>query len=230
LTRYRRKLVQHGTQEKNCIHKILQDANIKLTTFVSDLFGVSGHALLESLVNGDVLEPADVRNKVKAQLKNKVPQLIEALNGRLRYHHRQMIRRHMNHLQYVEKEIQELEQEIERCIQSYQQEIELLDTIPGIDRDAAASIIAEIGPDMSVFPSDARLASWVGVCPANNESAGKKKSKRNRRGNKGLKSVLCQAGWAAIKKKNTRISAVYNRLMKRRGPQKANMGLAHLMV
>ncbi|MFD0678476.1 MULTISPECIES: transposase [unclassified Paenibacillus] len=123
-----------------------------------------------------------------------------------------------------------MEQEIDTLIQPHHQEIELLDTIPGISQDAAASILAEIGPDMSKFPIDAHLASWVGVCPANNESAGKKKSKKNRRGNKGLKSVLCQAGWAAIKSKNTRISSVYNRLLKRCGPQKANTAIAHLMI
>jgi transposase len=178
LTRYRRKLVHNCTQEKNRIHKILQDVNIKLTTFVSDVFGVSGRALLESIVNGEVLEAEDVRNMVKTQLKNKVPQLIEALNGRLRLHHRRMIKRHLDHLRYLEKEIQELEQEIDTLIQPYHQEIELLDTIPGINYDAAASILAEIGPDMSKFPTDAHLASWVGVCPANNESAGKKKVKR----------------------------------------------------
>jgi transposase len=136
----------------------------------------------------------------------------------------------LDHLRYLEKEIQELEQEINTLIQPYHQEIELLDTIPGINQDAAASILAEIGPDVSKFPTDANLASWIGVYPANNESAGKKKSKKNRRGNKGLKSTLCQAGWAAIKSKNTRIVAVYNRLLKRCGPQKANMAVAHLMI
>jgi transposase len=174
LTRYRRKLVQHATQEKNRIHKILQDANIKLTTFVSDLFGVSGRVLLESIMNGEVLEAEDVRNMVKTKLKHKVPQLIEALNGRLRSHHRRMMKRHWDHLQYLENEILELEQEINTLLQPYREEMELLDTIPGINLDAAASILAEIGPDMSQFPTDAHLASWAGVCPANNESAGKK--------------------------------------------------------
>lgn len=101
--------MQHGTQEKNRIHKILQNANIKLTTFVSDVFGVSGRALLESIVNGEVLEAEDIQKMVKTQLKNKVPQLIEALHGRLRVHHRRMIKRHLDHLRYLEKEIQEFE-------------------------------------------------------------------------------------------------------------------------
>ncbi|CQR54885.1 IS110 family RNA-guided transposase [Paenibacillus riograndensis] len=182
LTRYLRKLKQNATQEKNRIHKILQDANIKLTTYVSDLFGVSGRALLDSIVNGEVLEVHEVRKLVHTRLKMKVPSLVEAMNGRLRLHHRKMIRRHWDHLQYLESEMQTLEAEIEELVQPYMKEIELLDTIPGVSTDAAASIVAELGTDVSPFPSEAHLASWVGVCPANHESAGKKKVKRTNAG------------------------------------------------
>jgi transposase len=178
LTRYRRKLLQNVTQEKNRIHKILQDANLKLTTFMSDVFGVSGRALLRSVVNGEVLDADKIRNMVKSTLKRKVPELIEALNGRLRLHHRKMIRRHLDHIAYLEEEIQELEAEIEQLIAPYQSEKKLLETIPGIKQDAAASILAELGTDMSHFPSDAHLASWAGLCPANHESNGKKNEKR----------------------------------------------------
>lgn len=230
LTRYRRKLLQNVTQEKNRIHKILQDANLKLTTFISDIFGVSGRALLGSIVNGEVLDEQQIRDMVKTTLKRKVPELIEALNGRLRLHHRKMIRRHLDHIAYLENEIQELEAEIEQLIAPYRLEMELLDTIPGINHDAAASILAELGTDMSHFPSDAHIASWAGVCPANHESNGKKKRKKNRRGNKGLKSVLCQCSWAAIKVKDSRISAVYYRLVNRMGKQKAIMAVAHLLL
>lgn len=180
LTRYRRKLIQNATQEKNRVHKILQDANIKLTTFVSDIYGVSGRALLEAVMNGEVLDEQKVRLMVKTRLKNKVPELIQALNGRLRLHHRQMMNRHMEHLKYLEKEIQCIEKDIDQAIQPYMKEINLLDTIPGIDIDAAACIVAELGVDMSQFPSEAHVASWAGVCPANHESAGKKKVKRTR--------------------------------------------------
>jgi len=178
LTRYRRKLIQNVTQEKNRIHKILQDANLKLTTYISDIFGVSGRALLDSIVNGEVLDEQEVRSMVKTKLKKKVPELIEALNGRLRKHHRSMINRHLKHMKYLEEEVLDLESNIAQLLQPYQAEIELLDTIPGISQDAAASILAEIGADMTHFPSEAHLASWAGLSPANHESAGKKNEGR----------------------------------------------------
>lgn len=230
LTRYRRKLVSDATAEKNRIHKILQDGNIKMTTYISDIFGVSGRALLESLVNGEVLEVEQVQQMVKTQLKKKAAVLVDALNGRIRAHHRDMIRRHYDHLLYLENEITALETRIDQLIHPYKKEIELLDTIPGISKDAAASILAEIGPDMSVFPTEAHLAAWGGLAPSNNESAGKKKESRSRKGNKGLKSVLCQCAWSAVKSKNTRLSALYYRLVKRRGPKKAIMAVAHAML
>lgn len=157
LTRYRRKLVQNVTQEKNRVHKILQDANIKITTFISDIFGVSGRALLDSIVEGEALDEKQIRSMVKGQVRHKVPELIEALNGRLRLHHRQMIRMHMEHREYLEQNIRELENKIEQLLIPYQSEIELLDTIPGIDLDAAASILAEIGTEMDHFLTDAHL-------------------------------------------------------------------------
>ncbi len=174
-TRYRRKLVGAATSEKNRIHKILQDANIKLTSYVSDLFGLSGRALLDSVVNGEVLEPKIIRSMVYSRMKNKVPQLVEALNGRVRLHHRNMIRFHLDHLQFVQGQIDEIESKIKILVTPYQEEIALLDTIPGINEDAAASILAEIGPDMSKFPSEDHISSWAGISPGNNESAGKKK-------------------------------------------------------
>lgn len=230
LTRYRRKLLGNATAEKNRIHKILQDANIKLTTYVSDMFGASGLALLESIANGEVLEPEAIKDLVFTKLKNKVPQLVEALNGRVRAHHRKMIQRHLSHLQYLQKEIEKLEIEIDELLNPYHEEIKLLVTIPGIQKDAAASILAEIGTDMSVFPSEDHLSSWAALSPGNNESAGKKQGSKTNKGNKGLKSVLCQAAWAAMKAKGSRTASFYYRIVKRRGPKKANMALAHLLL
>jgi transposase len=230
LTRYRRKLVGTATAEKNRIHKILQDANIKLTTYISDVFGASGIALLESVAAGEVLEAEVIKRMVFTKLKNKVPQLVEALNGRVRSHHRKMIQRHLDHLRYVQQVLETLEKEIDEMLHPYQEEIERLITIPGIQKDAAASILAEIGTDMSVFPSEDHLSSWAALSPGSNESAGKKKGSKTNKGNKGLKTVLCQAGWAAMKVKGSRTASFYYRIVKRRGPKKANMALAHLLL
>jgi transposase len=230
LTRYRRKLLGHATSEKNRIHKILQDANIKLSTFVSDIFGVSGRALIDSILDGEVLQVDEVKELVKTSLKKKVPQLVEALNGRIRLHHRKLIQMHYDHLLYVEKQIELLESDIDHLVKPHREEIDLLITIPGIQKDAAASILAEIGIDMSSFPTDGHIASWAGISPGNNESAGKKKGSKSKKGNSNLKAVLCQVAWAAMKKKDCRLASFYYRVVKRRGPKKANMALAHLIL
>jgi len=230
LTRYRRKLMGNATAEKNRIHKTLQDANIKLTSFLSDVFGSSGSALLASVANGEKLTYEQVESMVFTKVKHKVPELIEALNGRVRAHHRRMISRHLDHLQYLQNEIEQIENEIDQLLSPYKEEIDLLVTIPGVKEDAAASILAEMGTDMSVFPSEDHLSSWAGVSPGNHESAGIKKNSKSGKGNKGLKTVLCQVAWAAMKKRESRLASFYYRIVKRRGPRKANMALAHLIL
>lgn len=230
LTRYRRKLLQNMTAEKNRIHKVLQDANIKLTTYMSDVFGVSGMALLEALVNGEVLDSEAVKALVKSQLKEKVPLLMDALNGRLTSHHRLMIDMHLNHIKYIKQHISVLEDEIEKKMASYQEAKEILMSLPMVKKDSAAVIIAEIGTDMSHFPSEAHLASWAQLCPGNNESAGKKKSAKTLKGNRGLKAVLCQLSWTASRMRGSRLSAFYWRLVKRRGENKTIIALSHLIL
>jgi transposase len=230
LTRYRKKLIQDATQEKNRIHKILQDANIKITTYISDIFGVSGRNIIESLLNGEKLTVDEIKKMVKTHLKKKVPQLVDALNGRLRRHHRDMIRFSWVHLMFLEKAISNVENEINQCLTPYRQEIELLNSLPGVSDKAAPIILAEIGADMSVFPTDNHLSSWAGVSPGNNESAGKKKRSRATPGNKTLKSILCECAWAASKTKNTRLSSYYWRLVKRMGKKKALVALGHLLL
>ncbi|QJD86654.1 IS110 family transposase [Cohnella herbarum] len=229
-TRYRRKLVQQSTSEKNRVHKILQDANIKLTTYMSDLFGVSGRALLEKLIDGEVLEEDTVRDLVKNQLKKKVNLLMDALNGKLLYHHREMIKYHMEHLKFLEDQIGRLEENIQVLVKPYQEEVKLLDSIPGIDEIAATTLMAEISPNAAnYFSSDAKLASWVGVCPGNNESAGVKKTAKSRKGNNQAKGILCQAAWANSVHQN-RIGEYFRRIRKRRGEQKAAVATAHLLL
>jgi len=175
LTRYRKKLLQDITQEKNRIHKILQDANIKMTTYITDIFGVSGRNILECLLNGEVITAEKLSKMVKGKVRSKVPSLVDALNNRLRRHHREMIRFSWDHLKYLERTILDVEVIIEQCLDPYRQDVELLDSIPGVSHTAASIMIAELGVDMSVFPTDKHVSSWAGVSPGNNESAGKKK-------------------------------------------------------
>ncbi|MBB2483530.1 IS110 family transposase [Bacillus sp. APMAM] len=229
-TRYRQKIVHMIASEKNRIHKLLQDANIKLTTFVSDLFGISGRALLEKLMDGEMLDEEQVRDLVKTKLKKKVPQLVDALNGKVRLHHREMIRMHMDTIKFLEKKVEELEQSIQELLKPYEKEVELLETIPGIKTDAAASIIAEIGTNMDLFQTEAHLASWAGICPGNNESAGVKKKAKSRKGNKHLKAMLCQSVWAINRKKDCRITSFFHRVKRRQGEKKAAMATAHLYL
>lgn len=230
LTRYRRKLLGHATSEKNRIHKIMQDANIKLSTYISDVFGVSGRTLLDSIINGEVLDIEQVRAMVKTTLKNKVPQIVEALNSRIRLHHRRLIQMHYDHLIYIEKQIKELESQINQLVTPNREAMDILMTLPGIKQDAAAGVMAEIGIDMSQFPSDGHISSWGGFSPGNHESAGKKKKTRTTKGNKALKSILCQVAWAATKQRDCRLASFYYRVRKRRGPKKAIMALAHLIL
>ncbi|GIP16397.1 IS110 family transposase [Paenibacillus montaniterrae] len=230
LTRRRRKLVQMLTSEKNRVHKVLQDANIKLTTYVTDLFGVSGRALLEKLINGEVLTEEQVREIAKGKLKKKVPQLVEAMNGRVNKHHRKMLARIMKHYDFLKEEIAELEQEIQLILQPYQHELELLDTIPGINQDGAADILAEIGPDMSAFETEHHLASWATVSPGQNESAGKKKKTGTGKGNNYLKTALNQAANASIRSKDTRLGNFYRSVLKRQGHKKAVGAVSHLII
>ena len=179
LTRYRRKIIQQASSEKNRIHKILQDANIKLTTDVSDIFGDTGRKLIEKIIEGreiteeDLIEATSGRGK--ASLREKIPQIKEGLKGTTREHHRKMIKLIYEHLKYLEKELEEIEEMIDENCKGYIKEIELLDSIPGINKDSAKAIIAEIGTDMNQFPTVKHLTSWAGMSPGNNESAGVKK-------------------------------------------------------
>jgi transposase len=230
LTRYRKKLVQEATQEKNRIHKVLQDANIKITTYVSDIFGVSGRCILKALIQGEILTESKLQTMVFGNLKSKISELSEALKGNLRPHHQDMIRYSWEHLLYLEKTTERVEHQIDECLKPFRNEVELLDTIPGVNLRSASVMIAEIGADMSVFPNDSHLASWGGISPGNNESAGKKKAGKTKRGNKALKGVLCECAWAASVTRNTRLSATYWRLVKRLGKNKAIVALGHLIL
>jgi transposase len=175
LTRYRKKLTESIVAEKQRVQKILEDANIKLSSVVSDCFGVSGSIIIDALVKGEHTVD-ELAGFAKRKLIKKRELLKEALTGRVTDHHRFMLKKLLEHINYIEGQIADIDQQIQVCLKPYQQEHELLQTIPGIKETSAASIIAEIGTDMSRFPTEDHLSSWAGMSPGNNESAGKKKA------------------------------------------------------
>jgi len=177
LTRYRRKLTQSISAEKNRVQKVLEDANVKISSVVSDTFGVSASRMIDALMAGN-LNAESISDLAVGKLKGKKEELKKALVGNFQEHHRFMIQASLDHIESLEKIIAGLDQEIDRKLKDYHQEYELLQTIPGVKEQGAASIIAEIGADMGRFPSEGHLSSWAGMSPGNNESAGKKKAER----------------------------------------------------
>lgn len=175
LTRLRKKWIGNLTAEKNRIQKALETSNIKLASVISDVFGVSGRNLLTKLVDQGYIDAKDIEESVKGQVKKKVSQLSDSLFGTLTNHQIFMIRKSWNHIVFLEQSLQELDEQIEKYLEPYKEEVQLLETMPGIKRNTAAAILAEIGVDMNQFPSASHLASWAGVSPGNHESAGKKK-------------------------------------------------------
>lgn len=230
LTRYRKKLVHDATSEKNRIHKLLQDANVKLTTHMSDIFGSSGRILLQKIVDGETITLPFLEQQMKGALKHKSPKLLQSLNSRLRKHHRDLIRMSWNHLLFIEQSIADVEKEIRNHLIAKQEAVDLLVTIPGVNEQSASIILAEIGTDMSQFKSEHSLSAWAGVSPGNHESAGKKKQQRARSGNSMLKAILCECAWAASMTRNTRLSARYWSWVKRLGKKKALVALGHTLL
>lgn len=234
LARYRKKVVQMMSSEKNRVHKILQDANIKIAADISDIFGDTGRKILEKLINGEVIKYDDMvaftSGRGKGGLRKKIGEILKSLNGRIRKHHIQLLRYSYTHIDYLEKQLEEIEEELIKYTCPYEKELELLDTIPGVDKKAAIAIIAEIGVDMEVFPTAKHLSSWSGLSPGNNESAGKKKGVVAVKGNPNLASILCECAWAAQLTKNTRLSKTYWKYVKRMGKKKATVALANLIL
>jgi transposase len=187
LTRYRRKLVQSQATERNRLLKVLESANIKLASVATDVF--SGRLMLRALIEGKA-SPKEMAELAKRKLRSKIPELELALEGRVEEHHRFLLKLQLDRLESVEKDLELLEQRIQQKLEPYATQLALLDEILGVDWTLAAVIIAELGVDMSVFENVSQLASWAGVCPGNNESAGKRKSSRIPKGNVYLKSAL----------------------------------------
>jgi len=229
LTRYRRKLVESQSAERNRLLKLLETANIKLASVASDVFGVSGVLMLEALVEGKAT-PQEMAELAKKKLRNKIPELQLALEGKVEEHHRFLLKLQLDRLKAVEEDLAKLEQRIQQKLEPYAAQLALLDEIPGVDWTLAAVIIAEMGVDMSVFQSVSQLASWAGVCPGNNESAGKRKSSRIPKGNVYLKTALVEAANSAAKSKGTYLRDKFYRLKARRGYKRAAVAIAHKIL
>ena len=233
LTRRRRVLLSEGAAERNRVQKVLEDGNVKLGNVLSDVFGTSGQAMLEALLE-NTLTPTEIAELAQSRLRPKIPQIVETLEGHhMTGHHRLLIRQSLDHMEYIEKMIGELDTEIAKRLQPYQKQIELACTVPGIGRIAAASILAETGMDMSPtgpFPDCHHLASWSAICPGNNESAGKRKNGRTRNGNRWLRATLTQTAWAGAAKKDSAFQRRYQKLKLRRGGQRAVTAVAHAQL
>lgn len=230
LTRSRRKLVEERSRVKNRIEKILQTGNIKLSSVVSNIFGVSGRAMISALSEHDHVSKDEIEQMAKGQLKNKTDELYSALEGRLMETDLFLLKQELTHLEFLEQQVEDFDAEIARKMTSLSKESEDVQSLPGIKCTAASAIISEIGVDMKRFPTEKHLASWAGICPGNNESAGKKKSGRTRRGNNYLKGILTECAWAASRTKNTTFREFYHRLVRKKGKNRALVALAHKML
>lgn len=229
LTRYRTKIIQAITSEKQRIQKILEDANIKLSSVVSDMFGVSGTKIIEELMRGD-MDAEEMAELSKGKLRRRKDDLKEALIGNMEAHHTFMIKASLDHMKALEEILSVLEQKIQEKIElHFKEEYELLRTIPPV-QDSARVIIAEIGVNMALFPTDMHLSSWSGMSPGNNESAGKKKPGTTTHGNKCLRSVLAELAWVATRMKGTYLCSKYYSLVGRRGKKRALIAVGHKIL
>jgi len=259
LTRYRTKLVQERVREVNRVQGVLERANIKLASVASDIMGVSGRAMLEALIAGKA-DPAMIADLAKRRMRSKIPLLEQALTGVVRDHHRQLLAMQLAHIDFLDEQIDALNTTIATALRAlsadeplspqllpraaassappltvstpltFTRAVELLDTIPGVDQRGAEVIVTEIGIDMSRFETAPRLAAWAGVAPGNDESAGKQRSAKTRKGNRPLRAILTQLAHAAVRTRGTYLSALYQRLAARRGKQRAIIAVAHSMM
>lgn len=229
LTRFRSTFVKERATLVNRVQKVLESANIKLASVASNVMGVSGRAILESIVAGTAT-PEQMAELSKGRLRNKREELSRALEGRVKPHHRFVLTELLSQIDGLEETIARFNQEIEEYCRPFEEVVVLLDTIPGVARETAENIVAEIGTDMSRFPTANHLASWAGVAPGNHESAGKKHSGKAKKGNKPLGVTLTQAAHAATHTKNTYLSAQYHRLAGRRGKKRALKAVAHSIL
>jgi transposase len=229
LTRYRTSLVRERTAAANRLQKTLEGANIKLAAVATDILGKSGREILAALVAGST-DAAALAQLAKGRLREKLPALERALVGRFGAHQRFLVAQQLAHLDFLDAAIAEVSAEVAERLRPFEDALTRLDTIPGIGRYVAETLVAEIGTDMSRFPSAAHLASWAGMCPGNNESGGKRRRGKTRKGSPWLRALLVQAAHAAARKKDTYLAAQYRRLAARRGASKAAIALGHTIL
>jgi transposase len=229
LTRYRVELSQSQNRVANRIQKVLEQANIKLSSVASDPLGVSGQSMIEAIIAGEN-DPEQLAEMAKRKLRQRIPELQIALSGRVREHHRFLLREHFSEWKTLNERIKRVEQEIDRRIGPFEYAVTQWREIPGINRVTACCLVAEIGVNMDQFPSAQHLASWAGICPGNNESAGKRMSGTIRDGNRWLRRSLCQAAWAASRKKNCFLATQFKRFAARRGAKRALVAVAHSIL
>jgi len=251
LLRHRAQLASEKTREVNRIHKTLEDANVKLGSVATDIMGVSGREMIRAMIAGEN-DSSKLAELARRKLRGKIPELRVALEGKVGEHHRFMLKMHLEHVEYVEAQIELITKRVdglmseqqpredteppggethrETSCPSYKQGIEILRAVPGLEQTMIENILAEIGLDMSRFPSAAHISSWAGICPGNNESAGKRRSGKTTKGSRWLRRSLCQAAWAAARASGTYFSEQFKRIAARRGKKRAIMAVAHSLL
>ena len=229
LTRYRTSLIRERASEVNRIQKTLEGANIKLGDVATTVLGASGRQILTAMVAGTA-DPTILVNFARGKLRAKIPQLERALVGQFEAHQCFLLARQLAHLDSLDELLDQLDAEVEERLRPFEQALERLDTIPGVGPRTAEVLVAEIGLDMTRFPSAAHLASWAGMCPGNNESAGKRKSGKTRKGDRWLRAALIEAAHASSRARHTYLAAQYHRLITRRGKKKAAVAIGHSIL
>lgn len=229
LTRYRTRLIDDRSREVNRVQKVLEDANLKLASVASDVMGVSSRAILAQLIEGQ-RDPAVLADLAKGRLREKRAALEQALTGRFTAHHRFMLVQHLSHIDYLDEQIAQLDAEITEQIRPFQAAVDRWDQLPGINQRGGQVIVAEAGADLKPFADGAHLASWGGMCPGNQESAGKRQSGKTHKGDKWLRRALVEAAHGAARTKNSYFATLYHRLAGRRGKKRAWVAVGHSLL